>query len=300
MQCVRCAQPFDRRNFGTVGLPGSNLTRPNSLTIDMHCARPALRNSAAVFHSGYLQFISENPKQWHVIFNIRLAFFSIYDELHGDLLVELELDFWTFLVNMSKIELKRKSEIEQDMNERKRQILEAAWRVFSRYGLSKSTMNDIAREASVARQTLYNAYDGKDEVFRAVVRMGASETLKAVELEWDRLESLADKIDAFYRLGPISWYDIIEQSPDAAGLIEGFSGIAAKDLQDVAAEWVDMIALRMAPFEAKMAKKGMKPREVADFLYSGAKAAKYDTQSRDVFLKRLSVLKASVLALSGE
>ena len=56
------------------------------------------------------------------------------------------------------------------MTEKNSQILDAAQSVFARYGVSKTTMNDIAREAGIARQTLYNKYPGKSEVLRACVR----------------------------------------------------------------------------------------------------------------------------------
>ena len=57
------------------------------------------------------------------------------------------------------------------MNSRTQNILEAAQIVFARYGVSKTTMSDIAREAGVARQTVYNAFATKNEVLREVVRL---------------------------------------------------------------------------------------------------------------------------------
>lgn len=49
------------------------------------------------------------------------------------------------------------------------QIAEAALRLFARYGYKRTSMDDIAREAGVARATLYLHFKGKDDVFRAML-----------------------------------------------------------------------------------------------------------------------------------
>jgi AcrR family transcriptional regulator len=48
-------------------------------------------------------------------------------------------------------------------------ILNAARRVFQRWGLNKSTMEDIAREAVKGKSTLYYYFKTKEELFDAVV-----------------------------------------------------------------------------------------------------------------------------------
>lgn len=49
------------------------------------------------------------------------------------------------------------------------QILEAAERVFFTVGFAEGSMQTIAREAGVSKQTLYHHYTGKSDLFRAVV-----------------------------------------------------------------------------------------------------------------------------------
>lgn len=57
----------------------------------------------------------------------------------------------------------------EDAKGRIEQIAEAALRLFARYGYKRSSMDDIAREAGVARATLYLHFKGKDDVFRAML-----------------------------------------------------------------------------------------------------------------------------------
>jgi AcrR family transcriptional regulator len=56
-----------------------------------------------------------------------------------------------------------------DANARVEQIADAALRLFARYGYRRSSMDDIAREAGLAKATLYLHFKGKDEVFRAML-----------------------------------------------------------------------------------------------------------------------------------
>ncbi|SDH64666.1 TetR family transcriptional regulator [Bosea sp. AK1] len=56
-----------------------------------------------------------------------------------------------------------------DAHARVDQIADAALRLFARYGYKRSSMDDIAREAGLAKATLYLHFKGKDDVFRAML-----------------------------------------------------------------------------------------------------------------------------------
>lgn len=51
----------------------------------------------------------------------------------------------------------------------KEQIIQAAHKVFKRFGYNKASMNDIAAEARKGRRTIYTHFTGKEEVFLAVI-----------------------------------------------------------------------------------------------------------------------------------
>ena len=48
-------------------------------------------------------------------------------------------------------------------------LLDAAERCFARFGIAKSTVEDIAREASVSRATVYRYFTGRDAVVSGVI-----------------------------------------------------------------------------------------------------------------------------------
>jgi len=52
---------------------------------------------------------------------------------------------------------------------RKESIISAAKKLFSRFGLEKTTMEDIAKATKKAKSSLYYYFKGKEEVFAAVI-----------------------------------------------------------------------------------------------------------------------------------
>jgi AcrR family transcriptional regulator len=48
-------------------------------------------------------------------------------------------------------------------------VVQAARRVFARYGFKKTVLDDIAREAKKGKSTIYYYFKSKDDIFKAVV-----------------------------------------------------------------------------------------------------------------------------------
>jgi AcrR family transcriptional regulator len=51
--------------------------------------------------------------------------------------------------------------------EREAAILDASFKVFTRYGFARSTMDDIAQEAGISRPALYQHFKNKKDIYRA-------------------------------------------------------------------------------------------------------------------------------------
>jgi len=66
----------------------------------------------------------------------------------------------------------RKERKEKEKAARKKGILSAAQRVFSRKGYETTTMEDIASEAGFGKASLYFYFKGKEEVFLSLIRAG--------------------------------------------------------------------------------------------------------------------------------
>jgi len=79
-------------------------------------------------------------------------------------------------------------------NEQKERILSAAKNLFSRFGLEKTTMEDIAKAAGKGKSSLYYYFKSKEEVYAEVIRKeiaGLKTTIrKAIEEEDDPCNKL--------------------------------------------------------------------------------------------------------------
>jgi TetR/AcrR family transcriptional regulator, fatty acid metabolism regulator protein len=80
--------------------------------------------------------------------------------------------------------------------DRRRQILDAAIRVFARQGFNSCRVSDIAREANVAYGLVYHYFDSKDEVLNELFVERWSLLLQAIEEIDSRPVAPREKLDA--------------------------------------------------------------------------------------------------------
>jgi len=78
-------------------------------------------------------------------------------------------------------------------------ILRAARRMFARYGLKKTSLDEIARTARVAKGTIYNYFGSKDQVYLGVLRREAEEIVRNVLSATEKVAAPEEKLVAFVR-----------------------------------------------------------------------------------------------------
>jgi AcrR family transcriptional regulator len=97
------------------------------------------------------------------------------------------------------------------------QILEATRTMFLRYGYRRTSVDEIAREAGVAKATLYAHFAGKDELFRAMIRRFQDE----VHRRSDAAEAMNGPIaERMAELLSAQYCTVLEWFADAAHLHE--------------------------------------------------------------------------------
>ncbi len=179
------------------------------------------------------------------------------------------------------------------MNTRDANILDAAGRVFMQYGISRTTMNDIALEAGVARQTLYNAYPNKEEVLRAAARKSIDESLVEVAAAWEGLNDIEEKLRVFNEIVPLKWFDMVQTSPDIAELVDGLHRVAKEEMAAAAEVWGQRFSELFAAHNPDL----KDPDDLGAYYYAAAINTKYSAENRGVMEMRLRMLIASVMAL---
>ena len=79
-------------------------------------------------------------------------------------------------------------------------ILETAKKMFARYGLQKTNMDEIARMARVAKAAIYNYFGSKDRVYMEVLRQEMDEIVEKMSSSVDQEISPSDKLIDFARV----------------------------------------------------------------------------------------------------
>lgn len=94
-------------------------------------------------------------------------------------------------------------------------------------------MEDVAKEAGVAKGTVYLAFDSKEALFAAVVADVCEEierrVAEAVEGVADPLARVRARLDAKY----VFLHDLVSASPHAAELLETSDQVAARAVRDL-------------------------------------------------------------------
>ncbi|MCS7257983.1 MAG: TetR/AcrR family transcriptional regulator, partial [candidate division WOR-3 bacterium] len=80
---------------------------------------------------------------------------------------------------------------------KKEQILKAAGEVFARYGLSKTTIEDIAKAAGVGKSSIYYYFENKDEIFKAVIEEQVRAVQEKIKKAIETADNPIDKLKTF-------------------------------------------------------------------------------------------------------
>jgi len=80
---------------------------------------------------------------------------------------------------------------------KKEKIIESATNIFSRFGIKKSTMDEIAQKIRMGKSTLYHYFKNKEEIFLEVVKR-ESDTLKnSLNKALEEAETSQDKFRTY-------------------------------------------------------------------------------------------------------
>jgi AcrR family transcriptional regulator len=112
-------------------------------------------------------------------------------------------------------------------NDKRNRILDAAQNLFLRYGVKRTALDDVVREAGIAKGTLYLYFDSKDALFAGVAEQLCADVLRNAEEAIASSSSGTSRIvgclDAYIGL----MHRLTAQSPHIAELTESKEALAA-------------------------------------------------------------------------
>jgi AcrR family transcriptional regulator len=134
-----------------------------------------------------------------------------------------------------------------DENARYKRVIRAAEELFKKVGFRAVTMELVAREANVAKATLYSHFKNKDELYLAVcarmariLRDSVEQALMKPDASLD--ERLADAVVAKHR--PV--FTLVRASPHAAELLTYTHSMAGEIFANLDLEMLDIFRVAMA------------------------------------------------------
>jgi AcrR family transcriptional regulator len=80
------------------------------------------------------------------------------------------------------------------------EVLQEAAKLFRHYGLSKTTMEDIARAVGKGKSTLYYYYKSKEEIFDAVMQREKDAMSRRIQVAVEQEPTASLKLEAFTRM----------------------------------------------------------------------------------------------------
>jgi len=81
----------------------------------------------------------------------------------------------------------------------KEAILETAWKMIRRHGITKTNLDDVARAAMVAKATIYNYFGSKDQVYKEAIDRRIVFMADHLSQTVASLSSPLEKLHAFLR-----------------------------------------------------------------------------------------------------
>jgi len=106
-------------------------------------------------------------------------------------------------------------------------ILDAAQSLFLRYGVKRTALDDVVREAGIAKGTLYLYFNSKDALFAAIAERLCAETLRKAEEAIASTSSLTPRIVGCLDASIGSMHRLTAQSPHIVELTESKEALAA-------------------------------------------------------------------------
>jgi len=187
-----------------------------------------------------------------------------------------------------------------DMNDRDMNIIEAAFRLFAHYGVGKTSMTEIASASGVARQTVYNAFDSKEDLIFAALLHYAGKSRDDVERDCAAVVDPAERLDVMFRHLAAIPFEGMQTLPHLDEILE----VGANLSDDRKARIIDTykVAIRivLAPYEDRLAERGIDPAKLSTFLKGMLTYLKREARDHEHLRELYGPARAMLITCMGD
>jgi AcrR family transcriptional regulator len=187
-----------------------------------------------------------------------------------------------------------------DAESRRAVILDAALEMFGQYGYRRTSMDDIAREAGIAKGTIYLSFASKEDVFQALSQRLSQRMLAGAETASRRPGTTADKLAAMHAAWFGTYAETIHRSPHAAELLDVKHRLSADRVTDAASRYKrlvrDVLAEAAAAAELDLELPGLTADTAAELLIASARGLTSSAASPAAYRRSLNALVRVMIA----
>lgn len=179
--------------------------------------------------------------------------------------------------------------------ETRHRIVSAATMLFRRYGFKRTSVDLLAKEAEVAKPTVYAYFEDKEAVFRAVVEHVCDEIVTAAELESVRDATVEERIVGMLAAKLTRYFELVQASPHAAELMGSQSALGAELIDKADRAFVKLLVGAISDGLAPE-RLGMSAQQAAAMMIRAASGAAYDATSVATHRKHLGEIVRAMTA----
>ncbi|PVB59385.1 TetR/AcrR family transcriptional regulator [Labrenzia sp. 011] len=162
------------------------------------------------------------------------------------------------------------------MNERNIKIVETALELFAHYGVKKTTMSEIATAAGVARQSIYNAYDGKEELIYGALEHRARQSACIISRECAGLDDLGARLDVAFNYLTLEPCKIIMTIPHREEFLQATEEMSQDKKNKIINIYNNTIAELLEPYRDRLRLDAVEFDDLCDFIrFSFEKLKRY-------------------------
>jgi AcrR family transcriptional regulator len=105
-------------------------------------------------------------------------------------------------------------------SEKRALILSVAKKKFERFGFTKTTVDEIAKDASISKRTLYQEFENKEKILEELLMFEALSVRKAILNQISKITEPAEKLQTYIRLAK----KYLDQNPFILNVLNDESG----------------------------------------------------------------------------
>ena len=113
-------------------------------------------------------------------------------------------------------------------SEKRNQVLTLAKKRFERFGFSKTTVDEIAKDAGISKRTLYQEFENKEKILEELFMFEALSVRKAILNQINKIIEPTEKLQTFIRLS----LKYLDQNPFIVSVLHDESGFFKPFIKD--------------------------------------------------------------------